>query len=95
LAGRGGDRVAIRGQLLEGRENNIFQGDAASEAFLSEIVGAAPWPGMRHMNMESIYECDSRAGFWRLHRMFVDRNVQVTVFAVPPPWRPTSLPRMR
>ncbi len=66
----------------EGGENNILHGDAASEAFLSEIVGAAPWPGMRHMNMESIYEYGSRAGFWRLHRMFTERSVPVTVYAV-------------
>lgn len=66
----------------EGGENNILHGDAASEAFLSEIVGAAPWPGMRHMNMESIYEYGSRAGFWRLHRMFTERNAPVTVYGV-------------
>jgi len=66
----------------EGGENNILHGDAASEAFLSEIVGAAPWPGQRHMNMESIYEFGSRAGFWRLWRMFTDRKIPVTVFAV-------------
>jgi chitin deacetylase len=66
----------------EGGENNILHGDAASEAFLSEIVGAAPWPGQRHMNMESIYEYGSRAGYWRLHRMFTERNIPVTVFAV-------------
>jgi OHCU decarboxylase len=66
----------------EGGENNILHGDAASEAFLSEIVGAAPWPGMRHMNMESIYEYGSRAGFWRLHRIFTERSVPVTVYAV-------------
>ena len=66
----------------EGGENNILHGDAASEAFLSEIIGAAPWPGMRHMNMESIYEYGSRAGFWRLHRLFTDRSVPVTVYAV-------------
>src|ERR1700722_15512902 len=66
----------------EGGENNILHGDAASEAFLSEIVGAAPWPGMRHMNMESIYEYGSRAGFWRLHRLFTERSVPVTVYAV-------------
>ena len=66
----------------EGGENNILHGDAASEAFLSEIVGAAPWSGMRHMNMESIYEYGSRAGFWRLHRMFTERSVPVTVYAV-------------
>ncbi|MGA8715293.1 MAG: 2-oxo-4-hydroxy-4-carboxy-5-ureidoimidazoline decarboxylase, partial [Roseiarcus sp.] len=50
--------------------------------FLSEIIGAAPWPGMRHMNMESIYEYGARAGFWRLHRMFTERSVPVTVYAV-------------
>jgi OHCU decarboxylase len=66
----------------EGGENCILHGDAASEAFLSEIVGAQPWPGQRHMNMESIYEYGSRAGFWRLHRLFVDRNIPVTVFGV-------------
>jgi len=66
----------------EGGENNILHGDAASEAFLSEIVGAAPWPGQRHMNMESIYEYGSRSGFWRLWRMFTSRNMPVTVFGV-------------
>jgi len=66
----------------EGGENCILHGDAASEAFLSEIVGAAPWPGQRHMNMESIYEYGSRAGYWRLWRMFTERNLPVTVFAV-------------
>jgi len=66
----------------EGGENNILHGDAASEAFLSEIVGAAAWPGMRHMNMESIYEYGSRAGFWRLHRLFTSRAMPVTVFGV-------------
>ena len=66
----------------EGGENNILHGDAASEAFLSEIVGAQPWPGMRHMNMELIYEYGSRAGFWRLWRMFTERSVPVTVYGV-------------
>ena len=66
----------------EGGENNILHGDKASEAFLSEIVGAAPWVGMRHMNMESIYEYGSRAGYWRLYRMFTERNLPVTVYAV-------------
>lgn len=66
----------------EGGENNILHGDAASEAFLSEIVGAAAWPGQRHMNMESIYEYGSRSGFWRLHRMFTERDIPVTVFGV-------------
>ena len=80
----GGARVALQFVINyeEGGENNILHGDAASEAFLSEIVGAAPWPGMRHMNMESIYEYGSRAGFWRLHRMFTQRKIPVTVYAV-------------
>jgi OHCU decarboxylase len=80
----GGARVALQFVMNyeEGGENNILHGDAASEAFLSEIVGAAPWPGQLHMNMESIYEYGSRAGFWRLHRMFTERNVPLTVYAV-------------
>jgi OHCU decarboxylase len=79
-----GARVALQFVINyeEGGENNILHGDAASEAFLAEIIGAAPWPGMRHMNMESIYEYGSRAGFWRLHRMFTARSVPVTVYAV-------------
>jgi OHCU decarboxylase len=80
----GGARIAVQFVVNyeEGGENNILHGDAASEAFLSEIVGAAPWPGMRHMNMESIYEYGSRAGFWRLYRMFAERQMPVTVFGV-------------
>jgi putative urate catabolism protein len=66
----------------EGGENNILHGDAASEAFLSEIVGAAAWPGQRHWNMESIYEYGARAGFWRLWRMFTGRKVPVTIYGV-------------
>lgn len=66
----------------EGGENCVLHGDAASEAFLSEIVGAAAIEGQRHMNMESIYEYGSRAGFWRLHRLFTERDMPVTVFAV-------------
>ena len=66
----------------EGGENNILHGDAASEAFLSEIVGAAAWPGQRHWNMESIYEYGARAGFWRLWRLFTRRNLPVTVYGV-------------
>ena len=64
----------------EGGENNILHGDAASEAFLSEIVGAAQWPGQRHWNMESVYEYGARAGFWRLHRML--EKTPITVYGV-------------
>ena len=66
-----GARVALQFVVNyeEGGENNVLHGDKASEAFLSEIVGAQPWPGQRHMNMESIYEYGSRAGFWRLWRL--------------------------
>jgi len=66
----------------EGGENCVLHGDAASEAFLSEIVGAAQWPGQRHWNMESIYEYGSRAGFWRLHRLFTELNIPATVYGV-------------
>ena len=66
----------------EGAENCILHGDKASEAFLSEIVGAPALTGVRHMNMESIYEYGSRRGFWRLHKLFSDRKLPVTVFGV-------------
>ncbi|NRB00278.1 MAG: allantoinase PuuE [Rhodobacteraceae bacterium] len=66
----------------EGGENALIHGDEGSEAFLSEIVGAASWPGQRHWNMESIYDYGARAGFWRLHRMFTAREIPVTVYGV-------------
>ncbi len=80
----GGARVAVQFVLNyeEGGENNILHGDAASEAFLSEIVGAQPLTGQRHLNMESIYEYGSRVGVWRLLRLFAERKLHLTVFAV-------------
>jgi putative urate catabolism protein len=80
----GGARIAVQIVINyeEGGENNILHGDAASEAFLSEIVGAEAWPGERHWNMESIYEYGARAGFWRLHRLFTDYEIPVTVYGV-------------
>ncbi|MCV2878102.1 allantoinase PuuE [Sedimentimonas flavescens] len=80
----GGARIAISMVLNyeEGGENNVLHGDAASEAFLSDIAGAAMWPGQRHWNMESIYEYGARAGFWRLHRLFTSLNIPVTIYGV-------------
>ncbi|MBD3802019.1 MAG: allantoinase PuuE [Thioclava sp.] len=80
----GGARVAISMVLNfeEGGENCVLHGDAASEAFLSDIAGAAQWPGQRHWNMESIYEYGARAGFWRLHRFFTGLNVPLTIYGV-------------
>jgi putative urate catabolism protein len=80
----GDARVALQFVINyeEGGENCILHGDAASEAFLSEIVGAEARPGVRHMSMESIYEYGSRAGFWRLLRLFRERGMTATVFAV-------------
>jgi putative urate catabolism protein len=66
----------------EGAENCVLHGDSTSEAFLSEIVGAQPLVNQRHMNMESIYEYGARAGFWRLQRLFKERDLPVTVFGV-------------
>ncbi|MBT8086754.1 MAG: allantoinase PuuE [Gammaproteobacteria bacterium] len=79
-----GARTAVRFvvNFEEGGESCVLHGDGASEAFLSEIVNAVPYPGERHMNMESLYEYGSRAGFWRLHRLFTSRGLPVTVFAV-------------
>jgi putative urate catabolism protein len=80
----GAARIAVQFVVNyeEGAENCVLHGDAASEAFLSEIVGAAAIPGQRHMNMESMYEYGARAGFWRLHRLFTESGFPVTVFGV-------------
>ncbi|MGF9691933.1 allantoinase PuuE [Rhizobium sp. 0TCS1.26] len=80
----GGARVAVQFVINyeEGGESSILDGDPASENLLSEIVGAAAWPGQRNLNMESIYEYGSRAGFWRLHRLFTSLGVPATVYGV-------------
>ena len=79
-----GARVAVQVVLNyeEGGENCILHGDAASESFLSEIVGAQPLAGQRHMSMESVYEYGSRTGFWRLHALLTSYRIPVTVFGV-------------
>ncbi len=78
-----GARLALQFvvNIEEGAENNVLHGDAASETFLSEIVGAAAYPA-RHMSMESLYEYGSRAGFWRLYRLFCEFGFPVTAFGV-------------
>ncbi len=80
----GGAKIAISLVLNyeEGGENNILHGDTGSEAFLSDIAGAASWPGQRHWNMDSLYEYGARAGFWRLHRLFTGMDIPVTVYGV-------------
>ena len=80
----GGAKIAVQFVINyeEGGENCVLHGDAASEAFLSEIVGAAAWPGQRHWNMESIYEYGARAGFWRLHDLFTELDIPATVYGV-------------
>ena len=79
-----GAKIAIQFVLNyeEGGESNILHGDEASEAFLSEIVGADMLPGVRHISMESIYEYGSRAGVWRLLRLFKKFDIPLTIFAV-------------
>lgn len=78
-----GARIALQFVLNyeEGGENNVLHGDPASETFLSEIIGAQAFP-MRHMSMESLYEYGSRAGLWRLLRMFEERRLPLTIFGV-------------
>ena len=80
----GDARIAVQFVINyeEGGESSILDGDPASENLLSEIVGAAAWPNQRNLNMESIYEYGSRAGFWRLWRLFTDLKVQATVYGV-------------
>jgi putative urate catabolism protein len=79
----GGARIALQFVLNyeEGAENSVLHGDDASETFLSEIVGAQAFRA-RHRSMESLFEYGSRAGVWRLLRLFRDRGVPLTVFGV-------------
>jgi putative urate catabolism protein len=79
----GDARIALQFVLNyeEGGESNVLHGDAGSEQFLPEIIGAPSYPE-RHMSMESIYEYGSRAGVWRLLREFESRGLPLTVFAV-------------
>ena len=76
-------RIAVQIVLNyeEGAENCILNGDKHSEVFLSEIIGAQPIKG-RHINMESLYEYGSRRGFWRLHKLFQDKKIPITIFGV-------------
>ena len=80
----GGARVALQFVLNyeEGGENNVLHGDAASEAFLSEIIGAQAFVGARHMSMESIYEYGSRVGVWRILDLFRRYKMPLTVYGV-------------
>jgi allantoinase len=80
----GGARIAVQIVLNyeEGAEANVLDGDPASEVFLSDIANAAPVEGARHMSMEQIYEYGSRAGVWRLLRLFERYGVPVTMFGV-------------
>ena len=80
----GGARIAVQLVLNyeEGAEANVLDGDPASEVFLSDITNAVPVQGARHMSMEQIYEYGSRAGVWRLLRLFERYDVPVTVFGV-------------
>ena len=79
-----GGRIAVQFVINyeEGSENNILHGDPASEAFMSEVSGIVPMPGRRNVSVETMYEYGSRAGFWRLYRIFTERRVPVTVYGV-------------
>ena len=79
-----GARIAVQFVVNyeEGAENTVLHGDSGSEAFLSEMIGTSAIKGERCMQMESLYEYGSRAGFWRLHRIFEKALIKPTVFGV-------------
>ena len=80
----GGARVAVQFVINyeEGAENTILHGDETSESLLTEFGFATPRVGERYLPVESMYEYGSRVGFWRLHRLFTERQVPITVFGV-------------
>jgi allantoinase len=65
----------------EGAEASIPDGDSASELALTDaIMGEVP-AGTRDLVAESLWEYGSRVGFWRLHELFVERKIPLTVNA--------------
>jgi putative urate catabolism protein len=80
----GGARLALQIVMNyeEGGERSILHGDTESESFLHEVVATVPLSGVRNMNVESTYEYGSRAGFWRLLRLFDERGIKITVYAI-------------
>ncbi len=95
MAGRRPDRAQLRPQLRGGRRDTPLEGDPASEAFLHEVVGAPPTVGRRNLNTESMFEYGSRAGFWRVHRIFTTHGLPLTVYAVGQALERTRRPRGR
>src|SRR2546429_3170543 len=91
----GGARIAVQFVVNyeEGGERNILHSDATSEAFLSDVLGAAPWPGARHMNVQSMYEYGSPAGVWRLWRLFTQTPSSVAGLGGAAPHAPLPQPR--
>ena len=80
----GGARLALQFVMNyeEGGERSILHGDGEAESFLQEVVGASPVRGARNLQVESIYEYGSRVGFWRLMRVFAERSIKISVFAI-------------
>ena len=80
----GGARLALQIVMNyeEGGERSILHGDGESEAFLQEVPSIVPLPGVRNLQVESMYEYGSRVGFWRLMRLFAERDLRISVFAV-------------
>ena len=80
----GNARIAVSFVLNveEGGERNILDGDAASEDYLVELTTVRPLPNQRNLFAEDIFEYGSRAGFWRILRLFNERNIHFTSWAV-------------
>ncbi|PCH36112.1 carbohydrate esterase family 4 protein [Wolfiporia cocos MD-104 SS10] len=67
----------------EGSEATPLNGDELTVTVGSEIgPGATPYVGERDVNMESMYEYGSRAGVWRILRLFSEYNIRCTSYAV-------------
>jgi hypothetical protein len=63
----------------EGSERSVLHGDKVAETRLTDLLMSAPLQGARDLNMESAYEYGSRVGFWRLMRVFAERQVIPTI----------------
>jgi allantoinase len=65
----------------EGSEASMQDGEGYTETALTEASTSASDVRGRDLGGESMFEYGSRVGFWRLHRLFQERNLPITVLS--------------
>jgi allantoinase len=80
----GGARLALSFVLNyeEGGERNVMDGDPHAEIYLTPEITGVPPVNRRNYSVEDLFEYGSRAGFWRLLKVFAERGLPFTSWAV-------------